>query len=380
MRQTRLLALSLLSLLAPLRSFAQTSEIVTEDLSRGLTQPPTSAALTNQVTAIAVNPAGLSHVGGLELGYLHERNNTLLETGDGVYLGGTFFELLGAGVSVEWLRGAEASRRRTTWGASLGGQAMSLGFSYSYFAAPEIPELSPQKSWTLGIEGRPSRYLAYGLVVRNIDEPSRGSLTLPRTWNVALASRPVGDDYEVAVDYLFQDSQGVGAGLGSGRLTYTVQAGLLPGLTLGGGVSHGLNAGDPLALQLSLTLDASHLGATYALGGGPDGLDHLVGVRLSQRKYPSIVPGQKTVALFDLDELLTPETSIALTVMGVSAADPYLKFTELLDGAIRDPTLGGVILKVNPVGLGLGRAEELRQGIFRLRSSGKKVMALLLSV
>ena len=66
-------ALPLLLLLPGLAS-AQTGLIVQPATPpRGVTLPPTSAALVDEATALSVNPAGLRFIGPGQLFYLHER-------------------------------------------------------------------------------------------------------------------------------------------------------------------------------------------------------------------------------------------------------------------------------------------------------------------
>src|SRR5690242_17484410 len=96
--------LSLL-LLLPGLALAQTGLIVQPaSPPRGVTLPPTSAALVDEATALSVNPASLRFVGPGQLFYLHERNLARDQVGDGLYLGTTLGGL-GAGFSLEWLRG-----------------------------------------------------------------------------------------------------------------------------------------------------------------------------------------------------------------------------------------------------------------------------------
>jgi protease-4 len=67
------------------------------------------------------------------------------------------------------------------------------------------------------------------------------------------------------------------------------------------------------------------------------------------------------------------------SLLGVRAADRYLKTLTALDQAARDPKLKGLLIKVETSDLGMGRAQELRQAIQHLKDAGKKVVALILS-
>ncbi|MBF5044885.1 signal peptide peptidase SppA [Aggregicoccus sp. 17bor-14] len=368
----------LLSLL-PSLALAQTSELVRpNDPSRGITLPPTSPALVDEATALSLNPAALSTLGSGQLVYVHERDVARDGLGDGLFVGSTFFGSLGLGASVEWLRGREmASYRRSGLGLSLGAEPLSLGVGYHWYASGENSRVDALSSWDLGLSARPWRPLSLSFVVRNVDAPGTGPAKLPREWDLGVGVRPFGERYSLAADYRVASGQS----LNQGRLGYTLQAQLFRGVGLSAGLSHGLRSGEELALQFGVTLDAAHLGLTYAGGGYGEGLDHVLAVRLSREKYASLPTGGGKVALLDLDDRLASSSGVVRSVLGWSAPDPYLRLMRFLDEATRDPQLAGVVLKIEGLrGSGWGKAEELRQAVLRLRASGKRVLAVLLSV
>ncbi|HZI11500.1 MAG TPA: signal peptide peptidase SppA, partial [Myxococcus sp.] len=147
----RLLAL----LLLPSLALAQTGAIVQSPVpSRGVTLPPTGAALVDEATALSLNPAGLGYVGGSQLFYLHERNLARDAVGDGVFLA-TRFLGLGVGASMEWIRGrAEADYRRTSLGLSLGGRTLQLGGAWHGFSS-DSRDIDALSSFDLGLTARP---------------------------------------------------------------------------------------------------------------------------------------------------------------------------------------------------------------------------------
>jgi protease-4 len=84
--------------------------------------------------------------------------------------------------------------------------------------------------------------------------------------------------------------------------------------------------------------------------------------------------------MLDLNDRLASGLNPALALVGASEEDPYLELMLFLDLATKDPQLRGVVLKMEGLdGVSWGRAEELRQAVLRLRGSGKKVMAVLIS-
>lgn len=368
-----------LLLLCPGLALAQTGLIVQPATPpRGVTLPPTSAALVDEATALSVNPAGLRFIGPGQLFYLHERNLARDQVGDGLFLGTSLPFGLGAGFSMEWMRGQGLpDYRKTSLGLALGSGKLSLGVGYHNISS-EDGDLDRLYGYDLGLTLRPARYLSVGAVVRDVNQSKAGPYTLTRGYDFAVGVRPFGERLTLGADYFASEGH-----WDEGRLTYTVLGTVVPGLGLGAGLSHGLGADSSLALQFSVTLDSSRFGLTYAGGGAEGGgSDHVVAVRLSAQKYPALrLGGGGTVALLDLDDRLVQRGGLGLSLLGASESDPYLRLVRWLNDATKDPRLKGVLLKVSDLpGVDWAKADELRQAILRMRAAGKKVMAVLYNV
>ncbi len=359
-----------LLLLLPALALAQASAI--GELRPTL--PPTNAALADEVTAPEVNPAGLQFIGGPMLMYQHERNLHLDSIVDGLYFGSTFFDWVGLGVGLDWVRGPYAGSertgyRKTSYTFSVGGQWLSAGTSFNVYT-PNLGSLPGPNTWDLGFSSRPARWLALGLALKDIGDEAR-----TRTWELAFGLRPWGDWLTLGANWQFP---GFGT-LDQSRVGAVVQAEVLRGVVLGTSVTKSWHeAGDPWFWQVSLTLDTAHLGATYALGGGPNGTDHVIQARMSAARYRGLEVFGRTVGLIDLDTALHQGGS-ALGIFGIRDEDPYLRLLRRLKLAAEDRTLGGLVVKIERLPVGLAEAEELRAELVRLRKAGKKVAAVLLS-
>ncbi len=362
-------------LLLPSLALAQTGAIDRAPLpSRGVTLPPTGVALVDEATSLSLNPAGLGYVGGSQLFYLHERNLVRDGVGDGVFLA-TRLLGLGLGGAMEWVRGrAEPDYRKTSLGLSLGSRTLQLGGAWHDFSSDD-GDLDDVSSFDLGLTARPARGLSLAAVVRDVNAPEAGGVELKRQYNLGLGLRPMGERYTLGVDWLFSEGA-----FRQGQATYTLNAEVIPGLRLGAGVSHGFVSGVPLALQVAATVDTSGVGLTYAAGRTEGGTDHVVALRLSSESYRGLRPPGGVVTMLDLNDMLAGGTSPLLALLGASGTDPYLRLTRWLDLAAKDERLSGVVLKMEGLpGVDWGKAEELRQAMLRLRASGKRVMAVLLS-
>jgi protease-4 len=353
----------------------QTSSVSGGDYATGARLPPTSAALADEATALSVNPAGLSAVRALSFFYVHERNVLQSHTADGLYLAHPIFGA-GAGFSMNWLRSPRGPDIRSTgWGLSLGGPNASVGASVHFLSSRDTPDIGSLTTYDLGALVRPSRGLSLGFVARNVSQPEKNGYRLPRQFDAALAIRPVGERLTLAVDWLRAPS----AEPPPGRLSYTAQAELIPGLLLAAGASHHLRDGG-WTFQTGITLNEGRLGIGYAVGGTSHGLSHILAVRASADAYRGLSDAGGRVILVDLDDALSASPSLLAGVLGLSSVDPYLRLSRLLEDAQNDFTVRGVILKVGSLPrAGAGKVEELRGAVSRLRQSGKKVVAVLMA-
>ncbi|HEY1332691.1 MAG TPA: S49 family peptidase, partial [Myxococcaceae bacterium] len=243
------------------------------------------------------------------------------------------------------------------------------GTSFNVYT-PNLGSAPGPNTWDLGLSSRPARWLALGLALKDI-----GDEAASRTWELAFGVRPWGDWLTLGANWQFP---GYGT-LDQSRVGAVVQAEVVRGVVLGTSVTKSWReAGDPWFWQVSLTVDTAHLGATYALGGGPNGTDHVIQARLSAARYRSLEVFGRKVGLIDLDTALRQGGS-ALGLFGIRDEDPYLRLLRRLKLAAEDRTLGGLVVKIERLPVGLAEAEELRAELVRLRKSGKKVAAVLLS-
>ena len=361
---------TLVLLLLPALALAQASAIGT--LQPAL--PPTNAALADEVTAPEVNPAGLQFIGGPMLVYQHQRNLHLDSIVDGLYFGSTFFDVVGFGVGLDWVRGpyvgpVRTGYRKTSYTFSIGGQWLSAGTSFNVFT-PDVAGVPGPNTWDLGLASRPTRWLALGASVKDIGDEARA-----RTWELAFGVRPWGDWLTLGANWQFP---GFGT-LDQSRLGAVVQLEVVRGVVLGSSVTKSWREpNDPWFWQVSLTLNTAHVGLGYTLGGGPNGTDNLVSARLSASRYRSLELFGGYVGEIDLAGALSGGGS-ALWLLGIQGEEPYVKLLRRLRGARQDRTLAGLVVKIDRLPIGLAEAEELRNELLLLRRAGKRVAAMLLS-
>lgn len=365
------LAVVLALLSAP--ALAQVDAIVHTDPSRGITLLPDGVAYAEGATSPAYNPAGVVHTGTFELFYAHERNLARLAVNDGLYAAGNVLDFVGLGLSLEWMRENGNDFRKTTTAIAFGGENVSVGIGFNWFSDGVV-----DKAFTvdLGLQTRFSRYVSVGAAIKNADAPTRNGVLLARRYDFGIGIRPFRERLTIGVDWVFDET----GGPSRGRMAYSLDAKVIDGLHVFAGASHGFASSQGLYLSLGLRLDTSHFGLGYAVSGATQGLDHLAFARITADKLPSLPIRDGVIALVDMSSLgETESTGTVGTLLGVKGADRYTRVAATLDRAATDPKLKGIVLKVETSGIGMGRAQELRNAVLKLRAAGKVVVAFILS-
>lgn len=351
-------------------ALAQTAAIDGVDLSRGTTLPPGSSALADEATALVFNPAGLGRAGSLNLWYAHERSNPRNQDNDGLWLAAGLGDLAGLGVGFEWLRPGDgaAPRAMSSLGLAVGPEVLSAGATLHWLFGGATQGLLTAD---LGLQSRPTRWLALGALARNVAAPA----PLAREWTLGLGLRPFGERLTLGLDWVVPEV----AALPQSRLQYTAQLTVVRGLRVLAGVSHAFDGRAPLFVHGGLGLDLEHFGYTQGLGAAQGQLAWQFAVRASVDPVASVVPQEK-IAVLSLADLAEPSGGTLGALLGLDGDDRHLRLLRFLDGAARDPELRALVLKVEGSGLGLARADEVRAAVGRLRAAGKKVYAYVLSM
>jgi protease-4 len=400
-RSKTLRLLLLASLAVGPAAFAQTISVGGRSPTDGLLLPPSSAATVEDAASGSINPAGVGLVRGLQLEYFHDREQEGPSiVGDGAYLAATFFDVVSAGVSLEWIRPTNGyswwNYRKTHWTLAWSPDpSFSLGLALNVFSSNSptgLCCLNGVTSWDAGLILRPWSWLSLGASVRDFDTPTFAGVTQPRKYDFAIGIRPYKDWATFAVDYLFfgeNEIDSLAQGPTNGRLALTAQLKLFRGLglLLGGSLPLNQNTGYAFVpssptVELGVALDTEHLGLVGAVASpgnnvSASGGDLILGARMSLEAFPSLPNPLARVAVVDVDDILEGSKSGILGVLFPSHVDPYEKLVQELNELGSDPGLAGVALRLGSLGLGLGRIEGLRDVIHRLRAHGKKVAVLM---
>ncbi len=355
---------------------AQTAAVAQRPVTSGVALPPTGAALADEATAPEINPAGLGMLRGPQLFYLHERDLELGSLGDALFLGSDLLRPLAAGLALQWIRPAHGpDYRKTSWTLAVGAPVASAGLSLNVFGSDD-GALDRLATLDAGVLLRPLSFLSLGAAAQQLTGAKLGSQPLPTRWDVGVGLRPLGRRATLGGDLLVDS----GSGFRAARLSFTVAVEPVDGVVVQAGLLAGLHGGE-LRGQLALTLNASHVGLTYAAGSNKEleGVDHLVQVRLSADRYPPLRLAPARYVVVDVQQELTPARgALSALLLGAAGGEPYLELLAKLGRMARDPSVAGVLLKLDSLsGVGSARAEELRAAVASFRGAGKRAAALI---
>jgi protease-4 len=328
-------------------------------------------------TAVQLNPAqlGLLPSGGLTLAVdLWSRSAPLPGRGVGLYWATPIFSIGGFGAALSHVAqtpGVSLDYAAHTiftlaYGQRLGSWA-ALGASWSHIWAFGLFD---RNTFDLGLSLRLGRYVALGLAVEDVNQPS-SAIPSPRTWAGEIVGRPLGTErLELAVGALAAEDANWRYIVPRARLSVMPAAGLrifATGESLPRGLEFAFSHGADYRAELGVALDLEHLGLTTSgvadfpsAGNGDAGGGLASLLRISgERRAPLVAPA--FVARVNLEHIHDDAAFVALV--------------RVLRGLASDRGVVAVLLHVDGLSLGLGRIEELRDLVGELRARGKRVYA-----
>ncbi len=364
MRTHRSCLLALLAVLAPATASAQ----LTRETSP-VAMPGYSLTAPDGPESVNLNPAAMAFLESWGFGYVHSDagdDQPLVGRGDGFYAATPILFGIAAGLSIDSVRPTPAADagERTMVSLALAYQmqdALSAGAAVRFLASGD-PRLAGVTTLDLAASWRPVNWLALSFQARDVVGPRLGGTTeaVARSFLLGAALRPFGDrsltlDLTGAIDERGQ----IGARV-AGEVTVPFF-----GRLLAAAEAEALDTGDPaLRGVLGVAVDWGQIGA----GGGVrvgDGYDE--------------APGWYVSARFDGAErrgIPTGRRVLDLPIEGVGSRG-ILAYVRLLERAVYDDDVAGVLLRPRGSGMGIAYAQELRVVIEQLQRAGKPVVCHL---
>jgi protease-4 len=364
-----------------------------EEPTGGLVLPATPLTGEHDARAVTINPGGLVLLRGSELALALELEDHDVATssggGFGAYYGtsggGGVLPRYGFGMGFEWLRPARSQlapdpgtpfRLTTSFAVALGARS-GFGIAWHHFSDEGV--LASRDTFDLGYSSRWSNYFAVGATLRDVSTGAIGGAPVQRRYELETLVRPLGTDrLETAIGGRFGETRHDIDGWA--RITGRVARGFY---VTGAVETRELFAleDSPMGVRESNDRDVrAILGLEVSFGGfglgsfttgqrDPDGNNHAYGSTTLLRVF-SQGPGS----------VLGPGDRIErVELSGDISARELTQLVVRLRTIARDSHAKAVILMFDGVAGGWATLQELRNEIVRVRASGKKVFAYMVS-
>jgi protease IV len=356
---------------------AQVQNAIDRDagLPAGIALPVPGVAVAEEPSALGTNPAGIGFVPRLALQWFHENAVTPGSRADGIWAA-TGIGPLGVGFARQWIRPGDERRRYglITFGLSTGDHhAFSLGFAWNWWSSPDR-DVDRLASWDMGLTVRPARFLSIGAAMRNRDA-RLGGTPLPVRYDLGIATRVWGDTLTLSADLLADDRRrddfrathvafGAGAEVGWGlALAFQIQ---VPFRATVEGPARATST-------VAISWNAPTGGWTGGVTPVRDRTGWLLGARASTEHYRA-PEGGRAAPVIDVPDALSPPRTILFLTFG--DPDPYGTLLRKLHEIRDDPGVAALVLRIDDLPIGAGRAEELRSALLAVRER-KPVLAYL---
>lgn len=237
-----------------------------------------------------------------------------------------------------------------------------LGARYS-LTRSRIDVVGSPNSLDLGLQFRPSRFFAVGAVATQLNRPVVLGNNLPVGFIFGLTLRPV------TPITLFLDADTSSTSFGK---TWGYQAGV--GLDVVRGLRLSAGYHDKYRFQAGLEIDLGNASVYSTVQPDSREKTAVIGIAASSTPKPSAL-SPKSALKIKLDSDLVEESTRG--GLFLPSRRSLLDVIQTLEKAEKDASVALVVVRIEDFNLGLAAAQELFESLWRLRNSGKKVVAFL---
>lgn len=323
---------------------------------------------------LEVNPAGIGFAGGFDLAYSYI--DASAETGGqghqvALSLG---IDLVHIGIGTQFLDalpGQEAGSSKATFAVALElSESFAVGAAWHRFVSDSDSALNDTQTWDVGVQLRPSRWVAVGARLSDVSTPVIGERQVELGYDAAVAVRPGTEDLTLTANTRIYDGDVTFGGLLSWRFfgPFALQ-GRYERADLGETMTHRVMLGVSGLGQVALGL----FGFSPDLGGEDQaGFGVTARLRSSAPALPSVMPRPRIVEV----SIASAEEYTATGFFTRTARTPFLSTLMTLRRLAAHDEVSGILLTIG-TDMGWAQAAEVREAIKMLRRAGKKVYAYL---
>jgi protease-4 len=331
--------------------------------TESLVLPYNSVATSDDIFAIKYNPAGLGVRRGFQSAFFHTYSDSSLE-GDNAWL----LSVGSLGFSAEWLGNVTPQTYRKYTLASGGKFADGFywGSSYSWFGS-RYKDYNKLSSWRLGLLLRPFKFVSFGATAQDLNRPRfRGERT-DISFNCGLAIRPIGDRLTLSLDGSMTEKEK----LEDASIRYKAELELIDGFIISGDIDSDGNFG----IGGRINLPNLSLGSYNSITKDHNFNQGMTFVNLSQDRYRTLLQRKDNFLELRLSGQIVEENTRA-GIFG-KKKPTVMDLLNEIGRAKEDESIKGMILRIDPLDMGLAKTQEIREAILDFKESGKSVIAYM---
>ncbi len=328
-----------------------------------LVLPYNSVAVSDDILAARYNPAGLAAKRGFQSSFFHTYSDSSFE-GDNAWL----ISSGRLGFSVEWLGNvARKTYRKYTLahGAKLA-DGLYLGTSYSWFGSRH-KDYDNLSSWKIGLLLRPFEFLSFGATAEDLNRPRFQGEKTQVSYDCGVAVRPIGDRVTLSADGSMSQKEKAK----DADIRYRTELEPLDGFIIFGDIDNDGNFG------IGGRINLPNLGAgTYSsVTKDYDFNQGITFVNLSEDRYRTLLQRKDNFLELRLSGKIVEENT-RVGILG-RKKPTMIDLLNEIERAKTDESIRGMILRIDPLDIGLAKAQEIREAVLQFKESGKTVFAYM---
>jgi len=324
--------------------------------------PYNSVATSDDILAIKYNPAGLGLRRDFQSSFFHTHSDSSFE-GNNAWL----FSSGGLGFSVEWLGNVTPQnyRKYTLAGGGKFADGFYWGTSYSWFGS-RYEDYDKLSSWKIGFLLRPFEFLSFGAISKDLNRPRfRGERT-DISFECGVAVRPIGDRLTLSVDASISQKEKL---KDAAMMLYRAEFEPIDGFIVLGDIDNDGNFG----LGGRINLPNLGLGTYNSVTKDYDFNQGITYLNLSKDRYRTLLQRKGNFLELKLSGKIVEEN----TRVGIFGRKKptMIDLLNEIGRAKEDESIKGIILRIDPLDIGLAKAQEIKEAILDFKKSDKRVIA-----
>jgi protease-4 len=323
--------------------------------------PYNSVATSDDILAIKYNPAGLGLRRDFQSSFFHTYSDSSFE-GNNAWL----LSSGGLGFSLEWMGNVTPQnyRKYTLAGGGKFADGFYWGTSYSWFGS-RYEEYDRLSSWKIGFLLRPFEFLSFGAISKDLNRPRFRGERIDISLECGVAVRPMGDRLTLSVDASISQKEK----LKDAAMMYRAEFEPLDGFIISGDIDNDGNFG----IGGRINLPNLGLGTYNSVTKDYDFNQGITYLNLSKDRYRTLLQRKDNFLELKLSGKIVEEN----TRVGIFGKKKLTMMDLLndIERAKEDESIKGIILRIDPLDMGLAKAQEIKEAILDFKKSGKRVIA-----